>query len=147
MRNTKGFTILEVVLVVAIIAILAAIAIIAMNPGKRLSKARDKTRAADVMLILNAAHQYTLDNDGALPGASTTVTEICATDASSCGGLADMSALTAKKTYLVSMPTDPQCSITCTANGTGYEIVKSASGHITVSAPASEHGQTISATR
>jgi hypothetical protein len=78
---------------------------------------------------------------------TTTPTEICATGAANCTGLVDLSAITANKKYIHKIPTDPQCSKLCTTNGTGYKIVKSANGRITVSAPAAEQNKTISVTR
>lgn len=144
-KYKKGFTLLEVLLVVAIIAILAGIVILALNPGKQLSDTNDAQRKVDVNTILNAVWQYSLDNEGALPSAITsTSTEICATDASACTGLADLSVLTAGETFLVAIPEDPDGGTD--ANGVGYEISTTAGGRVTVSAPNADGG-TISVSR
>ena len=146
-KKQKGFTLLEVLLVVAIIAILAGIVIIAINPGKNLGDTRNSQRQADVTTILNGVYQYSLDNNGTLPaGITTTATEICATGAASCTGLVDLSTVTANEKYLTAMPKDPQCTTACATNGTGYKILKTANGRLTVSAPAAEN-KTISVSR
>ncbi|HEU5121784.1 MAG TPA: type II secretion system protein [Candidatus Saccharimonadales bacterium] len=153
-RKQSGFTLLEVLLVVAIIAILAGIVIIAINPGKNLGDSRNSQRSADVNTIINAVYQYSLDNNGALPpngtgvAIGTTATEICATGASSCANLIDLSPLTTGGKYLVAMPKDPQCGTgtVCVANGTGYKIAKDANGRLIVTAPAAEN-KTISVTK
>lgn len=143
MKNNKGFTLLEILLVVAAIAILAGIVILAVNPSKQLADTRDAQRRADVNTILNAVYQYALDNDGNLPSSITTSdTEICA-DGGTCTGLIDLSVLTTNETYLTGIPEDPQDS---DANGTGYEISQSANGRVTVTAPDAEN-DTISVTR
>lgn len=147
-RKQAGFTLLEVLLVVAIIAILAGIVIIAINPGKNLGDSRNSQRSADVNTIINGVYQYSLDNNGSIPaGITTTSTEICATGASSCTGLVDLSALTTSGKYLVSLPKDPQCSSVCAANGIGYKISKDANGRLTVVASFAEQGKTISVSK
>jgi type IV pilus assembly protein PilA len=144
-KEQKGFTLIEVLLVVAIIAILAGIVILAVNPGKQLGDTRNSERRADVNTILNAVYQYSIDNQGNLPSSiTTTTTDICATGASSCTGLVDLSVLAANGKYLVAIPSDPQ---TGTATDTHYQIAKDANGRVTVSAPSAEQGVTISATR
>ncbi len=147
-QKQTGFTLIEVLLVVAIIAILAGIVIVAINPGKNLGDTRNSQRSSDVDRVLDAVYKYSLDDNGTIPSSvTTTATEICATGASSCTGLVDLSVVTTSGKYVVSIPKDPQCTTTCAANGTGYKISKDANNRITVTAPAAEQGTTISATR
>ena len=145
LRSQKGFTLIEILLVVAAIAILAGIVIVAINPGKQLGDTRNAQRRSDVTTLLNAAYQYSIDNNGVLPSSVTaTTTEICAANAASCTGLIDLSVLSLNGKYLVGIPQDPQ---KVTANGNGYTILKSVSGRLTVTAPLAEQGAVISVTR
>jgi len=144
MKNKKGFTLIEILLVVAAIAILAGIVILAINPGKQLGDTRNAQRRSDVNTVLNAVYQWSIDNDGDLPSdISTTQTEICLTSGS-CTGLTDLSELTTDETYLTEVPQDPTGSST---NGAGYEIFSSANGRVTIVAPDAEQGAVISVTR
>jgi prepilin-type N-terminal cleavage/methylation domain-containing protein len=147
LREQRGFTLLEVLLVVAIIAILAGIVVIAINPAKQLADTRNANRSSDVTTILNAAYQYSLDNNIIPATITLTPTEICATAAPSCTGLIDLTVLTTAGKYLVSIPKDPQCATTCVTNGTGYKITKDANGRLVVNAPAAENSKVISVTR
>jgi type IV pilus assembly protein PilA len=147
-QNSKGFTLLEVLLVVAIIAILAGIVILAINPNKQLADSRNAQRSADVNTILNATYQYALDT-GSVPASITgTATQICRTGGT-CTGITDLGVLVTGN-YLSSIPMDPKCNPTptapCTANSAGYTIML-VSGRVTVNAPLAENSKTITVVR
>lgn len=151
-KNTRGFTLIEILLVIGMIAILAAVVIVAVNPARQFAQSRNTQRISNVNTILNAAHQYAVDNTGTLPAniptsadcAGVATNEICKTGAADCTGLVDLSVLTASEIYVVSIPYDPSGA---TTNGAGYHIAKSANGRITVCAPDAELSETISVTR
>ena len=145
--KTKGFTLLEVLLVIAIIGILAAIVIVALNPNKQLADARNAQRKSDVNTLLNAVYQYDIDTSAMPDTISTTSTGICRYGAGPCvtasSTLTDLSVLVPK--YVVNIPVDPT---TATASSTGYVISVSATDNrVTVSAPAAENGMTISVSK
>lgn len=144
-RKLRGFTLLEILLVIAIIAVLAAIVIIAINPGKQLAESRNAQRRSDTNTVLNAVYQYSIDNNGSMPGTiPAAATEICRTGAGACGAFIDLTTLTSSGTYLTAIPNDPNSS----APGAGYTILRDAgTGRITVAAPNAEQGATISVTR
>jgi len=142
MKNQKGFTLLEILLVVAAIAILAGIVIVAINPGKQLADTRNAQRRVDVSTILNAVYQYAIDNRGNIPSKiTTTKTEICRTTGSAC---VDLSVLTLNELYLTAIPVDPSATA---GEETRYAIFKTANNRITVEALTVENNQTISATK
>lgn len=65
MKNKKGFTLVELLVVVAIIGILAAISVVALNTAR--ARARDSRRVADVRQIQTALELYYNDM-GTYPG-------------------------------------------------------------------------------
>ncbi len=150
-KSRKGFTLLEILLVVAAIAILAGIVILAINPAKQLADTRNAQRRSDVNTILSGTYQYIIDSAGTVPAAinqavacdNTAANQLCKTGGN-CAGITDLSALTTNQRYLTSTPLDPTGS---SANGTGYFIVKSANGRITVCAPSAEQAAVITVTR
>lgn len=157
----RGFTLIELLLVIGIIAILAAIVIVAINPTKQLGDARNAQRRSDVNTVLNALYQYSIDNNGALPGYLSGATvgssyQVCNCNSSSCvartgaGGcglpgnsMINLRSLTG--TYLVTIPRDPQ--VAATASGARYLISRDRQNRITVSAPDAENSAAISVTR
>lgn len=145
-KASKGFTLLEILLVVAAIAVLAGIVIVAINPSKQLADTRNAQRRSDVNSILNAVYQYSIDN-GSIPSTITeTPTGVCTTTGAACtaASLIDLGVLTASQKYIVSIPSDPQCT---TANSSCYNVSKSANGRITVANTIIENEATISASK
>ena len=147
LRNQKGFTLIEILLVVAAIAILAGIVIVAINPAKQLGDTRNAQRRSDVTTILNAAYQYSIDNNGVLPaGITASSSEICVAGATgpACAGFIYLSVLALNGKCIVGIPTEPQ---KLNAGGAGYMINRDANGRITVSAQYPEQSAVISVTR
>jgi len=169
-QNSKaGFTLLEILLVVGIIAILAGIVILAINPTKQLGDARNAQRRSDVITILNAVYQFSIDHNGVLPtddgtkdgtvvikpGATSTdcvaasiQNEIMRTDTAAGDGTVNLySSLVqseASSTYVVSVPVDP---LRTSSQDTGYHIFSTAGGRVTVCAAEAESGVSINVTR
>jgi prepilin-type N-terminal cleavage/methylation domain-containing protein len=147
----KGFTLIEILLVIALIAILSSITIVALNPTKQFGQAKDTTRVSHVNAILNAVNQYSLDNTGVVPSTIPTSTactasseyEICQTN-TVCSVGVNLSVLTDAERYLVMIPIDPASTST---EGTGYNIVRSEYGRVTVCARNTDDGGDISVTR
>ncbi|OGG12526.1 hypothetical protein A3D77_01170 [Candidatus Gottesmanbacteria bacterium RIFCSPHIGHO2_02_FULL_39_11] len=146
LRFSKGFTLIEILVVIGILAILFAIALVAINPARQFSQANNTKRGSDTLQILNAIGQYMADNKGVLPtGITTSSQNIANTGADLC------TALTPR--YLAALPRDPSLAggdITncAAAYDTGYTVVQGGSDNrITVSAPSAELGATITVTR
>ena len=62
MRNKKGFTLVELMIVIAILAILAAIVIFALNPAELFRRARDSQRMSDIRILSSAVSYYLADS-------------------------------------------------------------------------------------
>lgn len=155
-KQKRGFTLLEILLVVAAIAILAGIVIIAINPAKQLGDTRNSERRSDVNSILNAIHQYSIDNNGTYPsGLDTTHTsaQVLGTDGSGLDSTCTATTTVAAgldlssdlvPTYIVGIPTDPS---TGSDGNTDYYVERTAEGRIIVGACDPEQSATIEITR
>ncbi|HMP85581.1 MAG TPA: prepilin-type N-terminal cleavage/methylation domain-containing protein [Candidatus Paceibacterota bacterium] len=133
----KGFTLLEMLLVIAIIAILAGIVIVAINPAKQIADANNAQRRSDVLAILNAIHQYGIDNAGNLSLLNIYDDDSYSdTDQAIQGCVNDGTDASDLESYLVSsylsaIPTDPDVS---NNNGQYKVVIDSGNGRVTVCA-------------
>ena len=113
LKKSKGFTLLEILLVVGIIAILAGIVIVAINPGRQLAQTRNVERRSDLKQINSAIQQFYIDHSY-YPASSTdyitSLVEICdtgtATSSNDCSGFVNLTELV--PTYITAIPVDPQ---------------------------------------
>lgn len=144
--TSRGFTIIELLVVMGILAVLLAAVLIAINPDRQFKQSRDSQRRNDVLAILNAVQQNMADNKGTFTGpaipSSPTIIE-------KSGGIDLCTAVVT--TYISALPADPNISTSsvtdCTiAYNTGYSISKDSAGRITVSATP-EVASSISVTR
>lgn len=99
--RTKGFTLVELLIVVGIIGILLAVTSTAYTLAQR--RSRDTRRITDMKAIQSAFEQYASDHNGAYPNATSDVTA----------------------TYLpAGIPSDPKTKVAYTGisfNAPGYE--------------------------
>lgn len=141
LSQSKGLSLIVLLTVIGTIAILAVIFLVTVNPTKQsqqapdnqqiLESSRDTSRESDVTAIVNAVHQYAVDNDGSLPSTITTI----ANEIGSGIGKVDLCYILTP-TYISGMPYDPSTGsyTSCTIYSTGYAIVRDAKNRVTVSA-------------
>lgn len=141
----KGFTLIELLVVIGILAVLLAITLIAINPARQFEQANNTQRASDVNAILNAVWQYAIQEEsGSLTSLALPATP---TEIGNGAGLIDLCPDVAP-TYIAQLPVDPQAgswgAVDTDGNGcpdaynTGYTIVQTAGGRVTVAAPNTE---------
>jgi len=143
-RKTKGFTLIEILVVMALIAILAAITFIAINPQKNFADARNTQRQSDVREILSAITQYGSESGNSYSTLGTIPT--CTTNVNNSAIIGTDNVDLASKLvtgYIVSIPVDPSNG---TAANTGYKICTTG-GRIQIDAPNAENGRVISVKR
>jgi type IV pilus assembly protein PilA len=71
-KNNRGFTLIEMLVVIGIIAILAAVVLVAVNPLRQFASARDSQRRSDLYALTNAIYQFAVEHNGNLPSTTTT---------------------------------------------------------------------------
>jgi type IV pilus assembly protein PilA len=145
-KSKKAFTLIELLVVIGILAVLLAIVLIAINPARQFEQANDTQRSSDVNAILNAVHQYMVEENGQLPtGITTTETAISDTGVDLCLLVPD---------YIAALPVDPLATSTepvdetacAAAYDTGYTI-QATGNRVTVTAPNAEGDAAITVTR
>jgi prepilin-type N-terminal cleavage/methylation domain-containing protein len=149
--SSKGFTLVELLVVIGIISALTAVVFVALDPAKRFKDARNARRTTDADTILAAVQQYVVDTGGSLPaGVGATASQIgsCVSGgATLCAGsnaaCIDLSSVLSSNKYLKSNPIDPNVGSAAT---TGYSIAKDSNNLFTVTACGAE-GTTIQVSR
>lgn len=146
-KNSRGFTLLEILLVIGIVSVLAGIVIMAINPSRQLKVVRDTERKSDIAEINKAMVQYYID-EGHYPNLAIlsnldVPTEICNTGNISpytgdCGSLVNLSELV--PIYLTSIPQDP--NLDEDDPGTDYKIYINTPPRLYVEASSTELGDT-----
>lgn len=143
--SRAGFTLMELIIVIGIMAVLAVIVVTSVNPTKNLTDARNAQRESDVIVIMNAVHQYQLDT-GDLPDTLPylTMKQICRTGSKGlpCSGGVLLPML--EGTYFASMPVDP---LVTSGTGTQYWITRNSGRRVTVIAAYAEGNKSIFITR
>jgi prepilin-type N-terminal cleavage/methylation domain-containing protein len=113
-RASKGFTLLEILLVIAAIGILAAIVLVAINPNRQIAQVRDANRRSDINTIYKALEQYLIDTGSYPNSVNSNFKEICNTGNKTtdtlnpttlCDNKADLRVLV--PTYLAAIPSEP----------------------------------------
>lgn len=117
-KQKKGFTLLEVLLVLALVGILLAITLVTFDPIGQIAEARNNQRNTDILRIESALTQYRLQEGSYPAGITRNHQEICDPDASTCAGYIDLSSLV--PTYLNLIPQDPEDDDN--TGGSGYSI-------------------------
>ena len=149
-KQTKGFTLIEILVVIGIIAVLAAIVLVAINPARQFAQARNSQRTSDTRVILDAIGQRMADNKGVFnSGGCTATIPSIATDISSTTIPGFAACLV--PTYVAALPFDPASSSAHFRDATDYDLAYSifqdANGRITINASSSELAVPISVTR
>lgn len=129
---SRGFTLIELIVVVGIIGIVATIIIVAVNPARQFAKSRNAQRQSDTRAIREALIQYSSSNNGILPATISEVPKRIGTTPGST--FVDLSSILSP-TYLSAVPKDPS---TGTDADTKYLVFKNGANSVVVASEVTE---------
>ncbi len=135
--RSRGFTLVELLVVIGIVGILLSITLVAINPARQFAQANNAKRSADIANLLNAITQLKVDKRGTLPVEVPTGAVAFASTTSNMPDLCNAIV----PTYIAALPTDPTTGVFTSCNATfdtGYNILQTTEGRITISAPDAE---------
>lgn len=148
--RTKGFTLIEILVVIGIIAVLSSIVIVAINPAKQFAQARNTQRTSNIESILNAIGQRMADNKGVFEGDFTISSNNFTCGKIPNGFASDISFAMASNTtaetgklgclvptYISALPEEP------IASGLSYTIELLNNGRVQICAPEAVHENSI----
>lgn len=162
-NKEKGFTLIELLIVISILAVLASVVFVALDPLSRFQDARDSARWNDATALLSAIKIDQVDNRGSyitaiqnltadtaymISSATTTsgCNVTCDVPIASTNNCVNLEGLVAEG-YIGSLPISANGEGNWTAAYTGYYIIKTSTGTITIGACESEKADEISVTR
>lgn len=125
MKQQKGFTLVELLVVISIIGLLSTLAVVALNQAR--VRARDSKRLSDIKQIQTALELYYADQ-GVYPVEATAITlGEDATDILTDDGFEDNDSATGTSVYMGNVPANFAAPVTdgydyVSADGTTYTI-------------------------
>lgn len=123
--NSKGFTLVEIIIVLAIASLVIGLVLIAAAGAQ--SNARDTQRRSDATILAKAIEQWASNNNGTLP-TGTQLTDTTGTGSLVGGAYLDVTKFRDPSTSSVYMIVASPAPSSCTGTGTMYaDIVSSTS--------------------
>jgi len=119
LKNKKGFTIIELLIVIAIIGLLATISIVALNGARQ--KGRDAKRVGDIRQVQTALELY-FNDQNSYPVVASSLVLGSGNAAKLCDTGFVAAATTCTRTYMGIVPANP------TPNGSAYTYTSTGAG-------------------
>jgi len=136
-RVSRGFTLIEILVVIGIIAVLAAVVLVAINPSRQFKLARDSQRVSNINALLNSISQNIAEHKGVFVCGTNVMTLPSTTTIVKSGGGGFDLAPCVVPTYVSVLPYDPSDSGAYYKDigdyNTRYVIYQDSEGRVTAS--------------